>query len=112
MDDPPLSRFIDCRNEGPFRLLILLTGITGDALVHLPQTGENATITERAHSGLARAFGGRFGIGHGKFFWAARVGARQPLVNLWLGAERRLRGDTRSYPSLFADEASRAEAFF
>lgn len=86
MNDPALGRFIDGGDQRAFCLLIFLAGVARDGFVHLPQASEDATITERAHCGLARAFGGGFGIGHGKIFWAGRVGARRPLVNLRISA--------------------------
>ena len=81
MDNAALGRFIDGRDEGAFGFLIFRAGVARERFVHLPQTREDAAITEGAQNGLASAFAGGFGIGHEEIFWAWRLAERRAFVN-------------------------------
>jgi hypothetical protein len=67
MNDSPLGRFVDRRDQRADLSCIRLLGRTG-SLIHRADAGECAAIAKRSFRGLAGTFSGRFCVGHFRKF--------------------------------------------
>jgi hypothetical protein len=81
MNDSPLGRFVDGRDQCAYLTCIRLFGRTS-TLIHCADAGYHAAIAKRSFRGLAGTFSGRFCVGHFRNLRAWRFAVRSPIVKM------------------------------